>query len=310
MDERMKILIAYDGSESSDAALDLRRAGLPKRADTLVLSVADVFLPPPIKETDDIFPLQIPAGVRRAHERAARVLEEAKSLANRASERIRERFPEWSVDYEAVADSPTWAVVRKADRWKPDLVITGSHGHSAFGGRFILGSVSQRILYEATCSVHVARRHRDENNSPIRIMVGVDGSPQSNAALDVVSRREWPKQTEVHVVTVVDTVIPVADPSEPSKLKWIEVDDANDWYRVRQVFEPSADKLRAGGLHTSLIIKRGDPKDKLIEEADSWGADCIFVGAKGMRGIERILLGSVSAAVAARARCSVEVVRP
>lgn len=46
-----------------------------------------------------------------------------------------------------------------------------------------------------------------------------------------------------------------------------------------------------------------------LNDADTWGADCIFVGAKGTRGIDRLLLGSVSSAVAARARCSVEVVR-
>ena len=44
----MKILIAYDGSNCADAALeDLRRAGLPPEAEVVVLSVADVWLPPP-----------------------------------------------------------------------------------------------------------------------------------------------------------------------------------------------------------------------------------------------------------------------
>ena len=53
MSERMKILIGYDGSECADAALqDLRRAGLPSEADVLVMTVADVFLPPPIKKED------------------------------------------------------------------------------------------------------------------------------------------------------------------------------------------------------------------------------------------------------------------
>ena len=47
----------------------------------------------------------------------------------------------------------------------------------------------------------------------------------------------------------------------------------------------------------------------LIAEAESWGADRIFVGARGMGGIDRFLLGSVSSAVAARAHCSVEVTR-
>ena len=51
-------------------------------------------------------------------------------------------------------------------------------------------------------------------------------------------------------------------------------------------------------------------KSLLLEEAERWGADCIFVGARGLNRLERLLLGSVSTAVAARARCSVEVVRP
>jgi nucleotide-binding universal stress UspA family protein len=56
-------------------------------------------------------------------------------------------------------------------------------------------------------------------------------------------------------------------------------------------------------------VKDGEPKSLLIAEAKSWSADCIFMGARGMGRIERFLLGSVSSAVAARAHCSVEVVR-
>jgi len=64
------------------------------------------------------------------------------------------------------------------------------------------------------------------------------------------------------------------------------------------------------GLDTAVMIRRGKPADEIVDEAESWGADCIFVGAKGVRGIERLLLGSVSSAVSSRAGCSVEVVRP
>ena len=47
----MKVLIAYDGSESADTAIDgLRRAGLPTEADALVASVAEVWLPTPEHE--------------------------------------------------------------------------------------------------------------------------------------------------------------------------------------------------------------------------------------------------------------------
>jgi hypothetical protein len=60
----MKILIGYDGSECADAALeDLKGAGLPKTAEALVMTMADVFLPPPINEKiDNTFPMSVRAG--------------------------------------------------------------------------------------------------------------------------------------------------------------------------------------------------------------------------------------------------------
>ncbi|MCM3905285.1 MAG: universal stress protein, partial [Pyrinomonadaceae bacterium] len=83
-----------------------------------------------------------------------------------------------------------------------------------------------------------------------------------------------------------------------------------NWDQVRQIFEPSADKLRSAGLDAAVMIRRGNATNQLLEEAESWGADCIFLGPKGTRGIDRLLLGSVSSAVSARAHCSVEIVRP
>jgi nucleotide-binding universal stress UspA family protein len=71
----------------------------------------------------------------------------------------------------------------------------------------------------------------------------------------------------------------------------------------------SAEKLRATGLLASAIAREGDPRRVLLDEAANWQADSIFVGARGLRRIERFLLGSVSAGVAAQANCSVEVVR-
>jgi nucleotide-binding universal stress UspA family protein len=107
----------------------------------------------------------------------------------------------------------------------------------------------------------------------------------------------------------VDTVMAIPNDSESAELRWIEVDDADKWEPVRQFFEPAAAKLRSAGIDAAVMIRRGNPKDQIVEEAESWGADCIFVGAKGLRGIERLLLGSVSSAVSAAALCSVEVVR-
>ena len=177
------------------------------------------------------------------------------------------------------------------------------------GGRLILGSVSQRVLYEARCSVRVARQTR-ASESPLRILVSTDGSSDAEMAVDAVARRHWPTGSEANLLIVLDTVMfvtPNAD--QPSIVKWVEVGDekSSDW--VRELLAPLAEKLRRAGLTTSILIKEGNPKEVIVETADAWRADSIFMGAKGLRGIDRILLGSVSAAVAARAHCSVEVVR-
>jgi nucleotide-binding universal stress UspA family protein len=305
----MKILVAYDGSESADAALhDLKRAGLNDDVEVLVMSVADVFVPDPIN--DNGVPTYVPTPIRRARERAQYELEQAEVLAGRASEQIKSLFPNWRVNYQAQADSPAWALILRADEWKPDLIVMGARGLSSFGGRLIFGSISQRVLYEARCSVRIARGPGRQTDRPIRILIGVDNSSDSNAALEAVCNRNWPTGTEVGLLVVVDTVMPFAlNPAEPAVMKWIEVGDENKWDEVREIFEPSAQKLRNAGVHAEVLIRRGNPADQILEEAHTWGADCIFVGAKGTRGIDRLLLGSVSAAVSARAHCSVEVVR-
>lgn len=309
----MRILIGYDGSDCADAALqDLKDAGLPEKAEVLVMSVADVFLPPPSdEELDNAFPVYVPEGIKLAHERAELKLKQAESMASRASEQIRGNFPQWQVGHTALAESPAWALVSKAAGWKADLVIVGAHGHSALGGRLILGSVSQRVLYEASCSVRVARASRKDAESPLRLLIGVDNSEDSLAAVGAVYRRDWPAGTQVRLLTVVDTVMAVTpDPSAPSVVKWIGVDDEGNWDQVRNLFKSSVDKLRSVGLDAAVMIRRGNPKDEIVEEAQSWGANCVFVGAKGMRGVvDRLLMGSVSSAVSARAHCSVEVVR-
>ena len=308
----MKILIGYDGSECADSALeDLKRAGLDPVADVLVMCVADVFVPPPLDEAAETFPVTIPEGVKRAHELARQKLEEAEDLARRIGGQIRSLFPGWNVESQAEADSPAWALLRKADAWKPDLIILGSRGHSVFGGRLILGSISQRVLYEAHCSVRIGRGPYKDPSRAVRLLIGVDSSADSNAAVEAVCNRNWPRGTEVGLLVVVDTVMPLStNPSEPPAMKWIEVGDESNWSEVRQIFEPAAERIRSVGLHAEVLIRRGNPADEILEEAHTWGADCIFVGAKGTRGVDRLLLGSVSSAVSSRAHCSVEVVRP
>lgn len=307
MPSPMKILIAYDGSACGDAALaDLRRAGLPLQVEVVVLSVADVWLPPPSlsneQRVDSAVHERITEAREAARRRALQLTEEARSLARRASESLRTSFPHWDVQAEACADSPAWGVIKKIDAWKPDLVVVGSHGHSVLG-RVLLGSVSHKVLTEARCSVRVVHAHAVEETTPVRLIIGVDGSSDADAAIQAVAERVWPSGSEARVIAVVDQALITA-------VKWEDADDTGAHVGVHTTVEAAAEKLRVAGLTVSTIVKDGDPKRVLIEAADAWGADCIFVGARGLRRLERFLLGSVSTSVAARAHCAVEVVHP
>jgi nucleotide-binding universal stress UspA family protein len=169
-----KILIAYDGSACSDAALnDLEWAGLPMAVDAVVVTVADVILPPldEALPADDMPAIRIPEVERHAQAHAEKAIKGARTFAERAAKRVKADFPGWDVRAEVRCDSPAWALVKMADRDNPDLIVLGSHGHSLVGGRLILGSVSQRVLYQARCSVRVARCSDVRRPGPVRIVV-------------------------------------------------------------------------------------------------------------------------------------------
>src|SRR5215211_596529 len=106
----MKVLIAYDGSDSADTAIDgLQRAGLPaENVEALVLSVGEVWLPPPAPNemVDNTYTMQGPPGLREARERAAQVMEEAEQLAHRGSKRVRHNFAGWQVSHDVRNGSP------------------------------------------------------------------------------------------------------------------------------------------------------------------------------------------------------------
>ena len=84
---------------------------------------------------------------------------------------------------------------------------------------------------------------------------------------------------------------------------------AEEHARAKLAIDAAVEKLREAGLRTMVVVKEEEPKALLLNEAEGWNADCIFVGARGVGRVERLLTGSVSSAVAARAHCSVEVVR-
>jgi nucleotide-binding universal stress UspA family protein len=78
--------------------------------------------------------------------------------------------------------------------------------------------------------------------------------------------------------------------------------------RIRTALAEAESNAQRAGLSVTSVLEAGDPKERLVERAKAWNADCIFLGARGLTGMDRFLLGSVSSAVAMRAPCSVEIV--
>ena len=315
MKERMRILIGYDGSPCADAALDdLCRAGLPRDAEALVLSVTETWLPPPPPSVYRVMEVAVvahtPAQLQREFTRDSPAMVAARSFASAAGDRLRKNFPGWDVSTEALYGSPAEELIRRAEEWGPHLVVVGSHGRTALG-RFVLGSVSQKVLTEAYSSVRVARGRVEVDPAPARIVIGVDGSMGADAAVREVASRHWPPLSEIRIVEANDPPEfgPAARHFQPATGRDEEA-GRSEVTSGRGPAHAAAEILRAAGFAVSLVVAEGDPKRVLVEEAETWGADCIFVGSTGHGNrLERFLLGSVSAAVAARAHCSVEVVR-
>ena len=312
----MKLLIGYDGSLSAEAALeDLRRAGLPREGEALVVSVGEVLAMPELSAAEvagiALTSRRVASAVAQAQVRAEKELEEARIRAAAAARRVRFFLPDWDVRAEPLAGTPHWELLREAEEWGADLVVVGSQGRSALG-RLLLGSVSKKVAEESTRSVRIARLATVKaEHEPPRIMIGVDGSAEAERAVRAVGERVWPDGTHVLIVTVDDGTSPKRTNGPlASAAALIDGRDVETAATAHAMAEWGVGELRAIGLDASAAILKGDPRSVLVAEARRWDADSIFVGPRRFSGaVERLRLGSVSAAVGKNAHCSVEVVR-
>lgn len=302
MNERMKILIAYDGSTCADDALnDLPRAGMPREADALIVRVEERWLSTPsdyqtIEEVSVATNSVAAKSAREAEEPEITANDESRTSLARASQRLTSYFPEWTTETLSLIGSPAREVIASAREWNADLIVVGSHGQSGIK-RFLLGPVSHKIANEAHCSVRVVRGQAWKNGSPSRLLIGLDGTNEAKAAVREVARRMWTMGSEVRLV--------VARDASGNNYKW-----------VCEFLKDARKILERAELTVTELIEENDPKQIIVASAEEWGADCIFLGANDAGKFndvgnifENHLLGSVSTAVVARAHCTVEIVR-
>ena len=282
----MRLLIVYDGSQLAEAELhDLQKAGLCGTSEVLVLSVVETW-----------------SSLGKARE--------IETLALRTQEQLRREFPLWQICAETVYGSPAREILTKAELFRPDVIVIGEPPHPLADRDIHLGNVSQKVLTEAHCSVRIARGSREADPLPSRIVIGFDGSAGAQTAIDAVASRFWRPHSEVQLVVVNDSNVlsSVGHSSSSTGNLPAEVNLLRQF--IEKTSELPMQKLKNAGLSADLCVETGNPKDVLIELAEKWQADSIFVGPYRVgNSFERFLLGSVSASIAAEAYCSVEISR-
>lgn len=149
----------------------------------------------------------------------------------------------------------------------------------------------------------------------MKILLATDGSTYSDAAVQSVARRPWPPDSEVKILAVVEMHI-AAQPGI-----WLVPDDHylkilhELQERARLAVEKAESVLTEGNtqrpepVRISSEIIVGNAKETILKQAADLNIDLIVLGSHGHNRLERMLLGSVSQAVAAQANCSVEIVR-
>lgn len=209
---------------------------------------------------------------------------------------------------------PKSEIIALADEFKADLILMGSNCKGALE-RLLLGSVSQSVLNEADCPVIIARPEcdavRDSQHGMKTVLIPIDDSIYSEAALRWLSNFQWTPETRFVLATVVEAV-----PGYFASASSAEAATIVEEHRAVLEFAQEALNVRAKQvsdlLRTNNVfieIGAGNATESIIELAKNYYADLIVMGSHGRTGIKKLILGSVSTAVSQNAPCSIAIVR-
>ena len=133
----------------------------------------------------------------------------------------------------------------------------------------------------------------------MKILLAVDGSACSDAAAEELAKRPWPPQSEVKVITAAEILPPVGMEAWAVSPDYFENLEKSVRQAGQAVLDSALLKLKAiteKTLKISSEIIQGSPAQVIVDEAESWGADLIIMGSRGLGIWNRLLLGSVSMA--------------
>jgi nucleotide-binding universal stress UspA family protein len=144
----------------------------------------------------------------------------------------------------------------------------------------------------------------------MKILLAIDDSKFSEAAIRVLIAQNQPSKTAVRVLHVVEpietTYYPELTPPYPMDF----ADIKRKKMKVgRELAAQIAEKVRAAGFKADSSVRLGHVRTAIVDAAAKWHANLIVMGSHGRTGLGRMLLGSVSEYVVRHAPCSVQIVR-
>jgi nucleotide-binding universal stress UspA family protein len=146
----------------------------------------------------------------------------------------------------------------------------------------------------------------------MKVLLAVDGSGFSKLAERVIAKQYRPENTEVCVVHALEwhRAIPACFSFARGNTYGPQFDSAMKKSREQAAVLVSsvAHALQERGFRASTAVVEGDPVFVILGRAAEWGADLIVMGSHGHTGLNRILFGSLSRAVARGAPGAVEIV--
>ena len=218
----------------------------------------------------------------------------------------------WNVKQEICAGSARREINRFAVEWGADLVMIDCNDLSDLQ-RVLLGSTAQSVVRHAPCSVEIVPANTSYRQccrpEGMRILAATDGSEFALAALRSLANRPWPEGSAVKLISVPECILL----KDASYLKAHEVEDLGKAAieAARKSITAGLETLSASKLRVCSEVPTFEerPHSVILNEAEEWQADMIVVGSHGWSGFDRVIMGSVSEAVALHATCSVEVIR-
>jgi len=295
-----KVLLATDGSETSEIAAKTALY-LSKRLDS---EVHIIYVAPEHPYVHAYYGLRHQGEVERSRREDQRMLDVYVDHVRQAGGTIAD-------SYLRVGEAAK-EIVELAEELDVGLVVLGSRGHGPIR-RALMGSISTSVVRHAHCSVLIVRRHgpEKEERETLRgkILVAIDGSEESTAAARAATEVASATGSEVHLVYAMQ---------EERYKPHLGPEMWEGWVRgfeeakrsARSWVEEQAERMRGEGteaVESHLLI--GHPDAAIVWLAEELGAGLVVVGSRGLGGIRRALIGSVSDSVVRHAHCPVMVIR-